>query len=460
MFNQDPLTRRLTALFNRERDSSPAFFKSTINVTLCGTPHPGVHKLIDWSNSSAPGLITVRPAPGHEASELEILESGGNQWLLARDWFRRRYVPSMLGDSEHGGFNPKAGTFPFTRLPPELRAKVIEKAIGCQIWPHPRTRNSGDFSNGIPQGQAMSNMLWQLRNLHPIFLPIGEVDIDNESESDCEDLPHPDDVVPEGTPPDVNRSEDPSADGTHFLWPKDISIHGPSEDIHDIDSTLMKVPVNGMGRDESEWIKNLLIVNKEIRYETQRLVWQSSSKHFQDICTLATMVPRLQSITSYNTLQRVSLSFTNIEYFQFIGFVAGSETALSPYRSPFSFHLDDLARLPNLHHLHFHFEIRRPLEYVDDTYYVHDPWWMVGSRGSKVNSCQKTLVDWFFTLAYHSLWNVPKTTFSGHVKDSTRRKWDDIFNRQRLLDCRQDITNDVDTIMSMPISELYVNYYA
>jgi hypothetical protein len=453
IFNQNALTGRLAALFNQERGSSSTFFRSTIHITICGTRDPGVHMLIDWSDLSAREMITVRAAPGHKASELEIFESDDNQWLLARDWFRRRYVPSTLRDSEHGSYNnTEAVIFPFMRLPPELRVQVLEEAIGRQIWPHPRKDNSNDSSNGIPQGEAMSTMLWHLRNLHPIFLPTGEVEIDNESESDYKDLPHLDEVVPEGMPPDTNQSRELSADRTHFLWPEDISIHRPSEDIDGIDSTRTEVPVSGMDCDKSEWIKNLLLVNREIRYETQRLIWQSSSKHFQDICTLATMVPRLQSITSYNTLRHISLSFTNIEYFQFIGFVAGSETACSPYRSPFNFHLEDLARLPNLHHLHSHFEIRRPLEYADDTYCVHDPWWMVGSRSSKVNSCQKTLVDWFFTLAYQSLQNVPKITFSGHVKDSTRRKWDDIFNRRQLSGFRLDIADDVDTIMSMPMS--------
>jgi hypothetical protein len=47
--------------------------------------------------------------------------------------------------------------------------------------------------------------------------------------------------------------------------------------------------------------------------------------------------------------------------------------------------------------------------------------------GTGAVSCQMLFVHWYLTLAYAHIVFVPRITFSGHVKRSTRARWGAIF---------------------------------
>jgi hypothetical protein len=90
-----------------------------------------------------------------------------------------------------------------------------------------------------------------------------------------------------------------------------------------------------------------------------------------------------------------------------------------------------IPELPSLQYLNFHFQTSLPF-WGQSAYDSHDPWLRVGiAVGTTRVSCQKVFVDWFFTLAFDSLRHVPLVSYSGHIKDSTRRKWDKIFQDER-----------------------------
>ena len=73
--------------------------------------------------------------------------------------------------------------------------------------------------------------------------------------------------------------------------------------------------------------------------------------------------------------------------------------------------LEIITGLPELRLLNFDFRVTKPWKYVDDDYAVEDPF-----LGSRI-SCQQSLVDWFFTLAYNDLGHISCVTLSGHVKN-------------------------------------------
>ncbi|KAF1943823.1 hypothetical protein EJ02DRAFT_122571 [Clathrospora elynae] len=79
----------------------------------------------------------------------------------------------------------------------------------------------------------------------------------------------------------------------------------------------------------------------------------------------------------------------------------------------------------------------------------HDPWFNFRPTVKPVTSCQKFLADALFTLTYKDLRRIKKFIFSGHVKNSTRGKWEPKFTGEI-----QDMSSEVARIWAIPASQL------
>jgi hypothetical protein len=124
------------------------------------------------------------------------------------------------------------------------------------------------------------------------------------------------------------------------------------------------------------------------------------------------------------------------DYLKFLGYT-------SKYRTSFvsepngAAPIELLSGIQTLACLNFHFQVirahseymvSRRRRYLDWT--SADPWSAISSREDKAIdhvSCQKVVVDWFFTMALTYLKSVPRITLSGDVKQSTRLKWEHIL---------------------------------
>jgi hypothetical protein len=153
------------------------------------------------------------------------------------------------------------------------------------------------------------------------------------------------------------------------------------------------------------------------------------------------MLPYLQS----NELRHISLGFSNSVWFDFLGFLKSPihnlhTTLMQVPQVPNAHHIQVLQKIGTLEQLNLHFQITPPREDVVEGYLYsgpvhwtgHDPWNSRGSvRFQKEVACQKDVVDWILTLALPYLRGIPSITLSGHIKNSTRAKWERIFANER-----------------------------
>jgi hypothetical protein len=107
---------------------------------------------------------------------------------------------------------------------------------------------------------------------------------------------------------------------------------------------------------------------------------------------------------------------------------------------PHASHIQDLQKIGTLEQLNLHFQITPPREDVVGGYLYsgpvhwtgHDPWNARGTvRSQSEVACQKDVVDWILTLALPYLRGIPSITLSGHIKNSTRAKWERMFANER-----------------------------
>jgi hypothetical protein len=174
---------------------------------------------------------------------------------------------------------------------------------------------------------------------------------------------------------------------------------------------------------------NIQFASTQVRAEIRKFTITSTIPHFQDFRTLTYVIPRLQG----KWLRRISLGFPNSVYFKFLGF-NDQRLVMSPRKAP----IHVLGKIPTLTRLDFHFQVSLPRQYK----WVHnrgyrwcsslDPWaHSLQPHHIELISCQKTLLDWFFTLALEALRGIQCVTMSGHVKHSTRAKWKAILHDER-----------------------------
>jgi hypothetical protein len=205
-------------------------------------------------------------------------------------------------------------------------------------------------------------------------------------------------------------------------------------------------------------------VSRQVRAEFLDFAKKSTTLHFQEYLTLIEMIPHLQS----NELRRISLGFSNSVWFDFLGFMKSPThnphaAQMQVPQAPYAPYIQVLQTIGTLEQLNLHFQVTPPREYVVDGYLYsgpvhwtgHDPWNHCGSVWfQKEVACQRDVVDWILTLALPYLRGISSITLSGHIKDSTRAKWERIFADER-KGVAQDMSAErqfVTTQLAQPLS--------
>jgi hypothetical protein len=204
---------------------------------------------------------------------------------------------------------------------------------------------------------------------------------------------------------------------------------------------------------------NILRISRTVNAEAVRVVWESTWKHF---CTLRHLAQALLlSIPPpYNWLRRLSISFFNYQYLDLLGMRSTPTNGFAPLGiSPYRARLRPIARIPTLIYLNLHFTLFERGTDNPRTLTFYDPWPILSVQPATFGrtewiSCQKVFVDWFFTLAFDAIRDVPHITFSGHVKDSTRLKWEHIFIDEKRRRNTHVLTQKALAITSIPRNDL------
>ena len=176
------------------------------------------------------------------------------------------------------------------------------------------------------------------------------------------------------------------------------------------------------------------LVSRQVRDEFVKVLWENTYKHYN--CLHDCFYRGLTSDVLNLNFRRISLGFTNPEHFAMVGVRVGIHGGLSlDGVSP----IKEITANTALEHLNLHFQVS---PYGT---YLADPW--------AGRSCQKTLVDWILTAALTQMDRVPNITLSGHVKHSTRRKWEAIFEDEQ-KGIKHDMTAPMARILATPRGEL------
>jgi hypothetical protein len=101
----------------------------------------------------------------------------------------------------------------------------------------------------------------------------------------------------------------------------------------------------------------LPLVSKLVNSEFEQVFWEHTFKHFEGPLTLQNMIPLMQETIAYQSLQRISLGFSNELYLSLAGLYVTSSGALASNRVKA---LGALQNIPTLRHIHFHFQTSPP----------------------------------------------------------------------------------------------------
>jgi hypothetical protein len=184
-------------------------------------------------------------------------------------------------------------------------------------------------------------------------------------------------------------------------------------------------------------------VSKQIATEFREFVEKHTQLHFR--------FPRQLSLLTSNpnfthSLRRISIGAPNWRFFRLLGYKALLYKPFIPARE--TPHISLFKDITTLEHLNFHFQT------ASSKHVFWEPWNRVrGDISHQDVSCQKVFVDWFLTFALEHIRHVRKITLSGHVKDSTRGKWEGIFERER-TGLRHYMEDEIASIMALPYMSL------
>lgn len=202
----------------------------------------------------------------------------------------------------------------------------------------------------------------------------------------------------------------------------------------------------------------LPIVNRQIQNEYLKVLFENTYKHFKRTWDFVEMIPYMQTI-HFNCLRRISLGLMNSEFFDLIGVYADRDLR-SLFQSGHTPAIEMLGHIETLECLNFHFQMSPQVEYdVPDADFeipwrtFADPWAHKWSTRPPHVSCQKIIVDWILTLAFDYIRQIREVTLSGHVKLSTRAKWETIFADEQ-KGIRHDMTDSINEIAMTPFSQL------
>jgi hypothetical protein len=180
------------------------------------------------------------------------------------------------------------------------------------------------------------------------------------------------------------------------------------------------------------------LVSRQVRDEFVNVLWANTHKHFNCITDFGLVGLGVSELT-LKFCTRISLGLTNAGYFSLVGLRNEWDQDTLTQRSNTA--IKFITGIKTLEHLSLHLQVA-PL-YMD----LGAPWWL------RDVSCQKLIVDWFLTAALTSMVRFPKITLSGHVKHSTRRDWEAIFDDER-KGVKHDMTEQMAHILSTPVAQL------
>lgn len=228
----------------------------------------------------------------------------------------------------------------------------------------------------------------------------------------------------------------PSLDIQSAGWPKKIGIRSPASIKECYQNMCLYRGHRGhsgrirfthliLCRMQEQWLRSLLLVNRNISADLQQMLWEPIVKRFNQIGTLDYTIPMLRELP-FNALNRVSLSLNNCQLFHLIGFTCRGEEGFDPFSPYKGTILESLAKFGSLKELHLEFTIAAGRTYTTNHVFLLDPWHRIRRMSSPAEfsaSCQDVFVDCFFTLAYEQLLEVPRVTFSGNVTQANQDKW-------------------------------------
>jgi hypothetical protein len=236
-----------------------------------------------------------------------------------------------------------------------------------------------------------------------------------------------------------------------YIWPhpalnvKKINYFCPevySEDLHRPAGTgelFLRSPSGHRAPSPTQ----LPAVSKQIALEFSAFVDKHTQPHFRFPRQLRLLIDNPKFTHS---LRRISIGAPNWRFFRLLGYKGALWIPFQPVQE--TTHISMFKDIATLEHLNFCFQT------AISQSVTWDPWSRVRAYNSQNDvSCQKVFVDWFLTFALEHVRQVRKITLSGHVKDSTRRKWEAIFEEER-AGVRHDMSAEIATIMALPSSDL------
>ncbi|KAH7093359.1 hypothetical protein FB567DRAFT_576074 [Paraphoma chrysanthemicola] len=210
----------------------------------------------------------------------------------------------------------------------------------------------------------------------------------------------------------------------------------------------VRTPALDPGNNKAPFLTNLLKASRLIASEVWAFSMRHTIKHFVSPQVLGSVFVRIRT----EHLRRISLGFSNLGYFNFVGLEA-SRSPRAGFENTEDCDIELLARIPTLFHLNFHFRVIRPRK-VQGSWQSRDPWAFMGHKtGTDRISCQRIFVQWFLIMAYAHIEDIPRITLSGDISRSTRVKWEAIFE-DACKGHRYDMSGLIQRIQSTPWKNL------
>lgn len=186
---------------------------------------------------------------------------------------------------------------------------------------------------------------------------------------------------------------------------------------------------------------DLLIANRQVRDEVLDIGWSVMRKRFFDFNVFTAAVDaRLGTAMNYSYLTTVELTFTNKQFFDFLGVRPERQLRIDTQASLGSY----LQALPGIKDLQLRFR------YLDEGYtssswgYQRDKLRLPRYSSYAYECCQRTIVDCICTFAFQTV------TVTGKAKTESKEKWNAIFKSAR----DHDQANAMADILATPDTQL------
>ncbi|KAK5120828.1 hypothetical protein LTR85_005895 [Meristemomyces frigidus] len=207
----------------------------------------------------------------------------------------------------------------------------------------------------------------------------------------------------------------------------------------------------------------LLSLNKSINTKLMPIIEYWTIKHIDQTDTLSILVND-DAATVLRCLNRVQLSFTDAEYFDFFyvslpGYPPEEERGWGVDTTAWDRDGEApamaISRLPNLRYLELWFDAT--LHCVGS-----NPW---AGRKSGTHlaqlgidarrfPCRKGMIDWIMCFAYRYIKDVPRVNMASYVKTVTRNKWLDVLrDKGHMVEHQEFFDEKVHGIEDMPMSD-------